>query len=430
MLLEAGARQLPDERRKLTPLMLAAARSHDHIIRILVSPRFLSSMSPRDLDSLSKQVDTTSCCARLRLHKSASASKHDLRVSFSQRYYPALLNILDAKSLNGRRAVDWAGLGAGWAGLRDQLSDCAIFLQKLYENAITSQRSVDAHQIAPRRDVPSEPVILQRSFLSWEYMRFFALKYNEASQTRCHVSAQRGSCLSSVTRAADGCSCSAMFCVPGLCFCLKGDMNSRVAADLGCLRDDGMNLDLDFAHPFVKNQCETFIRFVQEKGFSVDLYDDFDHQMYNIPPDDDADCNWFSVGTKLATPDSISSSRNQHNDVSCLSMINLIGVALVIQLLPRFLTSKNAGSWRWSDPTYSKFRQEVLALLLECASDCSKRTSCFASLKGKILDLSCEFPRVCEGTSSWGRSMLQDWQDFGFHLWRAEVLCCDSTLSL
>ena len=424
MLLEAGARQLPDELKKMTPLMLAAAGYHDHIIRILVSPRFLSSMSSHEHDGATKQGSAASGCARFRLHKSTSASKLGARGSCNQRYYSALLDILEAKSLNDRRAVDWAAL-------HDKQSACAIFLRKLHETATSALRSIGTQQLVPRRPMSSEPVILQRSFLSWDYMQFFALKHIEGQRTRL-VSAQ-SACVSPATQLAEGCSCSAMFCVPGLCFCLKGDFNSRGAADLGCLRDDGMNLDLDFSNPFVSEHCETIIRNVLKDGFSLDVFDDFDLQMYNLPPNHDTDCNWFSIGTKLATSDSAAAFANPPDDAPCLSFINLVGAALVLQLLPRLLSLKDSNStesWKWHDPTYTKFRQDLLAPVLGSANDSCQRAACFASFKNKVFELCFQFSRVCEGTSCWGRAMLQDWQDFGFHLWRAELLCCDTPLSL
>jgi hypothetical protein len=420
MLLEAGARQLPDERKQMTPLMLAAARDHDHIIRILLSPRFLSSMLPRENDELLKHGDAAAGFARLRAPKLTSASRLEgtsPRGSLALRYCPALLNILEAKSANDRRAVDWAGL-------HDKQSPCALYLRKIHREAASIMHSADAQQPAPRCTVASEPVILQRSFLSWAYMQFFAAKHFEAMTTR-PASAQLA-CLS------EGCSCSAMFCVPGLCFCLKGDLNSRNAADLGCLRDDGMNLDLNFSDPFVGDQCETVIRSVLENGLSPNLFEEFDTQMYNIPPNHDIDCNWFSIGTKLATPDSALAFRAASNDVPGLSPINMVGTALVLQLLPRLLSLKDdpAMCWRWSDLTYAKFRQDVLGILSESFRDSRQSAACFAQFKRMVLDLCCEFSRVCEGSSSWGRAMLLDWQDFGSHLWRAELFCCNSPLSL
>ena len=116
-------------------------------------------------------------CARFRLHKSTSASKLGARGSCNQRYYSALLNILEAKSLNDRRAVDWAAL-------HDKQSACAIFLRKLHETATSAQRSIGTQQLVPRHPMSSEPVILQRSFLSWDYMQFFALKHIEGQRTR------------------------------------------------------------------------------------------------------------------------------------------------------------------------------------------------------------------------------------------------------
>jgi hypothetical protein len=418
MLLEAGARQLPDERRKITPLMLAAARGHETIMRILVSPRFFASMSPRENEKGSKHGNSGSS-VRLRFHKLNASSKASGQGSFIQRYYPALLTILRAQSSNGKRAVDWAGV-------RDPETSCAIFLQNLYAIATSMQQSIDAQQIAFHHIMPSEPVILQRSFLSWEYMKYFAAKHFEASNIRS-ISASMA-CRSPASHGADGCSCGAMFCVPGLCFCLKGDMNSRGAADLGCLRDDGMNLDLNFAHPFVADQCETFISFVQEKGFVVDVFSEFYSQMHTIPPGHYTDCSWLSIGTKLATTDGSA----PHSGEPFFRMTNLIGTALVLQLLPRLLTSGNCESisWRWSDPLYCKFREEIVALLLNCCSDSGKLIDCFASLKKRVLDLCSEFANVCEGTSCWGRAMLLDWQDFGSHVWRAEVLCCDVPLTL
>jgi ankyrin repeat protein len=424
MLLEAGARQHPDELKKMTPLMLAAANHHDHIIRILVSPRFLSSMFPREHDGAARLGDAATGCARFRLQKSTSASKLGARGSCTQRYYSALLDILEAKSSNDRRAVDWAAL-------HDKQSACAVFLRKLHETASSAQRSADTTQLVSRRALPSEPVILQRSFLSWEYMRFFALKYIEGQRAR-PVSAQTA-CVLPTAHLAEGCSCSAMFCIPGLCFCLKGDFNSRGAADLGCLRDDGMNMDLDFSNPFVGEHCEMIIRTVLEHGFSVRVFGDFDMQMYTMPPNHDTDCNWFSIGTKLATSDSAAAFANPPNEAPCLSLINLVGAGLALQLLPRLLSlrdSDSTESWKWRGPLYTKFRQEVSTLLCDSASDPSQRAACFASFKKKVHELSFEFSRVCEGSSCWGRAMLQDWQDFGLHLWRAELLCCDTPLSL
>ena len=328
MLLEAGARQLPDDRKQMTPLMLAAARDHDHIIRILLSPRFLSSMLPREDNELVKHGDAAAGFARLRPHKSTCGSRlegESPRGSLALRYCPALLNILEAKSSNDRRAVDWAGL-------HDKQSNCAVYLRKIHGEAASIMHSVNAQQLAPRCSVASEPVILQRSFLSWAYMQFFAAKHFEAMATR-PASAQLA-CLS------EGCSCSAMFCIPGLCFCLKGDLNSRNAADLGCLRDDGMNLDLNFSDPFVGDQCETVVRSVLENGYSPNIFKEFEYQMYNIPPDHDTDCNWLSIGTKLAQRHSASSSTAASNGVEGLSLINMIGTALVLQLLPRLLSLK------------------------------------------------------------------------------------------
>jgi hypothetical protein len=327
------------------------------------------------------------------------------------------LNILEAKSSNDRRAVDWAAL-------HDKQSACAVFLRKLYESAASIQHSAHTLQLAPRCSTASEPVILQRSFLSWAYMQFFAEKHLEASTAR--PASAPAACVS------EGCSCSAMFCIPGLCFCLKGDLNSRNAADLGCLRDDGMNLDLNFSHSFVGDQCETIIRSVLENGFSPNSFEEFDNQMYNIPPHHDTDCNWFSIGTKLASPGSASAFAAASSGVPSLSLINMIGAALVLQLLPRMLSLKDDPTmcWRWCDAAYTKFRRDVLGMLSECSSDCRQLAACLVSFKRMVLDLCCEFSRICEGCSSWGRAVLQDWQDFGLHLWRAELLCCDSPLSL
>ena len=201
MLLEAGALQIPDERKQMTPLMLAAARNHDHIIRILVSPRFLSSMLPRENDDLAKHSDTTSCCARLRVQKLTCTSRlggAGLRGNFALQYYPALLNILEAKSSNDRRAVDWAAL-------HDKQSACAVFLRKLYESAASIQHSAHALQLASRCSTASEPVILQRSFLSWAYMQFFAEKHLEASTAR--PASAPTACVS------EGCSCFVPTCL-------------------------------------------------------------------------------------------------------------------------------------------------------------------------------------------------------------------------
>ncbi len=417
MLLEAGARQLPDERRKMTPLMLAAARGHDPIIRILVSPRFFASMSPRENEKISKNGDSGGS-ARIRFQKLHASSKASGQGSFIQRYYPALLNMLKAQSANDRRAVDWASF-------RNHESSCAVFLRKLYAIATAMQQSIDSQQIACHHIMPSEPVILQRSFLSWEYMRHFAAKHFEALNVRSVSTSM--TCRSLASHGADGCSCGAMFCVPGLCFCLKGDMNSRGAADLGCLRDDGMNLDIDFAHPFVADQCETLVRYVQEKGFAVEVFSEFYSQMHTFCPGHYTDCSWLSIGTKLTTSDGSAS----HSGEPFFCMTNLIGTALVLQLLPRLLTSGNCESisWRWSDPLYCKFREEIVASLFNCC-DTGNFADCFDSFKKRVLDLCSELAYVCEGTSCWGRAMLHDWQDFGFHVWRAEVLCCDVPLAL
>jgi hypothetical protein len=155
--------------------------------------------------------------------------------------------------------------------------------------------------------------------------------------------------------------------------------------------------------------------------------------MYNTLPNHDTDCNWLGIGTKLATSDSASAFANPPNNAPCFSLINLVGIALVLQLLPRLLSLKDSdstASWKWPDATYTKFRQDVVAHVLDCADDSCQRASCFASFKRKVFELCCQFSRVCEGTSCWGRAMLQDWQDFGLHLWRAELLCSGSPLSL
>jgi hypothetical protein len=421
MLLEAGARQLPDERKKMTPLMLSAAREHEHIIRILVSPRFFTSMSRLENISSAKQGDFSGSSLRPRLHKPSFASRAARQSDFTQRYYPALLEMLKAKSADNLSAVDWAAL-------RDLYSASAVFLRELFKNATSMVQSLNVEEVTPRNLTPSEPVILQRSFLSWEYMKFFALKHLEESASRA-VSLQR----LSAPLATDGCSCCAVFCVPGMCFCLKGDMNSRsVNSHLGGLREDGMNLDLNFSNPFVGDESETIIRLFQERGFSSELFDSLYRQMYSIRPEHYTDCNWLSIGTKLASPDISTSNGNRHSDAPNFSMINMIGAAIVLQILPRLLCAVDcaSSSWRWRDPCYSQFRQEIVDLLSKCAWDSSSLSSCFASFKKKVVDLSINFSSVCEGSSSWGRMMLHDWQDFGRHLWRAEVLCCEIPLTL